>query len=446
MRTPPCRRGRLVAATLITATSMLLAGCDYKGLNDFTLPGAAGTGDGSYQVTIEMNDVGDLVPNNPVRIGDVDVGTITDIELEGWHALVTISLPPDVRVPADSTARIGQVSLLGAKFMELAPPARQTPAERTLGPGARLSLAQSGKYPETEEVLASVAALLNGGGLQQLRTISTELGKATNGRTEQYRSLLAQLDTFVSGIDDQKADITRAIDGLDRLSARLSEQNSTIDNALTTIPPALKVLNDQRAKLTNTLTSLGDFGVAADDVIQRTQDDLAANISNLDPSLKGLADAGKSLTDSLGLLGTLVFPLKGFDQIFRGDYINFWLTLDLTLSTLDRNFLTNTPFAGSLANFEKVMAAGGGTATQMTDPLLAPVRPAPDGSPAPVPVPEVAGDLLPEGGGEGSAPATAPTDPPSAPGQNEEPRPPGPAPEPEPGGLDGIIDGVTGGR
>ncbi|GAA4689222.1 MCE family protein [Pseudonocardia yuanmonensis] len=436
---------RSVAVAALAATTLLLSGCDYKGLNDFTLPGAEGTKEGSYSVQIEMNDVADLVPNNPVRIGDVTVGNIQKIELDGWKALVTVTLNPEVELPENVTAKVGQVSLLGAKYIQLDQPA--DPAPRLVAADSRIPLAQSGKYPETEQVLASVAALLNGGGLQQLKTITTELDKALDGKEETYRSLLEQLDTFAGGLDDQKADIVRAIDGLDRLSARFAEQNSKIEGALDAIPPALEVLNRERDKLTGTLTALGDFGVAADDVVRRTSDDLAANVANLEPALRGLADSGRSLTDSLGLLGTIVFPLKGFSETFRGDYVNFWLTLDLTLSTLDRNFLTGTPFAGSLGNFEKVLAGTGGAAMQNANPLLAPVQGGPEGQPAPVPVPEVAGDLLPHGGGvAGSQPATRPTDPPApetgAPIPPDE-RPPG---DPGPGPIGGLVGGLTGGN
>jgi phospholipid/cholesterol/gamma-HCH transport system substrate-binding protein len=430
-------RKSIAVAALALTTSLLLSGCDYKGLNDFTLPGAEGTKEGSYAVQIEMNDVADLVPNNPVRIGDVTVGNIKKIELDGWKALVTVTLNPDVKLPENVTAKVGQVSLLGAKFIELNQPA--DPAPRLVAADARIPLSRSGKYPETEQVLASVAALLNGGGLNQLKTITTELDNALDGREDTFKSLLTQLDTFAGGLDDQKADIVRAIDGLDRLSARFAEQNSSIQDALDSLPPALRVLNEERDKLTSTLTALGDFGVAADDVIQRTSTDLATNVANLEPALRGLADSGRSLTDSLGLLGTIVFPLKGFSETFRGDYVNFWLTLDLTLSTLDRNFLTGTPFAGSLGNFEQVLAGTGGAALQNANPLLAPLQGAP--------VPEIAGDLLPHTGGvAGSQPASRATDPPSPP--TGEPIPPDERPEggAGPGPIGGLVGGLTGGN
>ena len=439
------RTRRSAAIAMIAACTVTLTSCGYGGLNDFTLPGVPGVADGAYTVQIELTNVADLVPNNPVRVGDQPVGNITDVRLDDWNAVVTVSLDPDVELPANVQARIGQASLLGAKFVELTPPVDGPPAGR-LTDGARIGLDRSGKYPETEEVLASVATLLNGGNLQNLKTITGEVNKALGGRTDDFRSLLTELETFSRGLDDQKEDITRAIDGIDRVVGRFAEQDQAIDGALESIPPALTVLNRERENLTNTLVALGEFGNATDTVVSESSDNLARNLDNLTPALHGLADANNSLTDSLGLLGTIIFPLRNFGETFQGDYINFWLTLDLTLGTLDQNFLTGTPFEGQLNNLQDIMKAGG-NALEAADPLLAPVLPETPGAP----VGEPGLDLL-----DGVTPGEPPPGPPSgtlerpaAPEQTEferqqEQREQQPAEEPA--GRGGLLDGLTGGN
>ncbi|MFR9806825.1 MCE family protein [Pseudonocardia sp. RS010] len=357
---------RLVA---LVGVGAVLAGCDYTGLNDFQLPGTGGHADGAYEVTIHMQDVGDLVPNNPVRVGDTEVGSIRSIRLDDWTAVVTVGLDPEITLPANTVAKVGQVSLLGAKYIELAPPPAGEAPQGRLAQGSVIDFGHSGAYPETEEVLAATATLLNGGSLQQLKTISYEVNKALDGRTGDFRDLLTQLNTFARGLDEQKADIIRAIDGLNRLSGRIAEQRQVIDTALDTVPPALAVLEDQRKELTHTLSALSEFGNATDEVVQRSADDIATNVANLEPALRGLADAGTSLTGSLGLLGTILFPLKNLDEVFQGDYINFYVTLDVTLSSLDQGLLTGTPFQGKLGAVETALQHGGAT-SQVIDPLI----------------------------------------------------------------------------
>jgi phospholipid/cholesterol/gamma-HCH transport system substrate-binding protein len=102
---------RVIAlAALVCVT---LAGCQ--------LPGGSPTGP-SYRVTVEFADVLDLVPQAAVKVNDVTVGSVTDISLRGWTAIVTLAVDDNVRLPANATATIDQTSLLGEKFVALTGP------------------------------------------------------------------------------------------------------------------------------------------------------------------------------------------------------------------------------------------------------------------------------------------------------------------------------------
>ncbi len=114
------RRGAAVV-TIVLAATVVLGGCEFKGLNSLPLPGTQGGGEGSYSVELEMPNV-TTDQNSPVKVDDVTVGSVTDIELDGWHAKVTVSLNKDVVLPANVTAMIGQTSLLGSNHVELAAP------------------------------------------------------------------------------------------------------------------------------------------------------------------------------------------------------------------------------------------------------------------------------------------------------------------------------------
>ena len=67
------------------------AGCSWQGLNSLPLPGAQGKGEGAYEVTIEMPNVTTITRNSPVRVNDVNVGSITAMRVEDYTAIVTIS-------------------------------------------------------------------------------------------------------------------------------------------------------------------------------------------------------------------------------------------------------------------------------------------------------------------------------------------------------------------
>ncbi len=168
----------------------------------------------------------DLVPQSSVKVNDVTVGKVTDIELDGWHAEVTVALNGDVELPDDSRAEIRQTSLLGEKFVSLAPPAERAGAN-LLSEGDVIPLDRSGRNPEVEEVLGAMSLLLNGGGVAQLKTIATELNKAFEGRESDVKSVLRQLDTFMAPARREQEGhraghrVPQRARGVDRRAARL---------------------------------------------------------------------------------------------------------------------------------------------------------------------------------------------------------------------------------
>lgn len=384
---------RALALMGVVVTTLAVTGCQYEGINSLELPGTQGSGDGAYEVRISMKDVTNLVPNSPVRVADVNVGHVATVDLDDWRAMVTVKLNPNVVLPENAIAKTGQTSLLGAKHLELGPPTGEAPRGR-LHDGSVIGAASSGNYPETEDVIASVAALLNGGGLEQVRTITVELNRALGGRETDVRDALRNLANFTKGLDKQKTDIVAAIEGLNRLSAQVDAQRPVLENALQAMPPALDVLNSQREQLTHTLDTLSRFGQTADRVIDRSKSDLVGNLQDLEPSLRELADSGDSLAKSLRLIPTVIFPTQTVKRIFKGDYLNLFVTVDLTLGALDQAYLSGTPAQGTLFALQNPGKNQNGRPNPVTAPL-APFLPGPDTENT-LPVPRAPGKPVPQ--------------------------------------------------
>ncbi len=324
-------------AVLFTAIAAL-AGCSSQGLYGVPLPGGVATGDDAYHVTIEFSDVLDLVPQSAVKVNDVTVGTVQKIRLSGWTARVQVSVRDNVKLPDNATAAIRQTSLLGEKFVQLAAPTEGKSSGR-LSNGDVIPLSRTKRNAEVEEVLSAFALLLNGGGLPQLRTINAELAKAFTGRESQAKDALHQLDAFIGGLDDQKQDIIAALEALDRLSAQLAEQRTTVANAVDALGPGLRVLSDQRQQLVAMLKALSRLGDVGTRVIEQSRDDLVANLQSLQPILTQLVRAGDNLPKSMDLLLTYPFPPNVTNAIV-GDYVNLHVSVDLDVTTILANLLT----------------------------------------------------------------------------------------------------------
>jgi phospholipid/cholesterol/gamma-HCH transport system substrate-binding protein len=307
MRATPMRRRLRRLAALGTGV-LLLAGCGFRGAYSFSLPGGADVGDDPYTVQVEFLDVLDLVQQSGVRVADVPVGRVDTIELaDDWTALVTLTVDGDVDLPANAVAKIQQSSLLGEKFVELAPPGNEKP-EGELREHPHIPLERTNRNVEVEELLGALSLVLNGGGLAQLQTINRELGEALEGRESAIRSTLTELDTFIGGLDAQKSEINRALDSANALAGSLAARTDTIETALDTIGPGLEVINQQRDLLVSMLEGLGRLGEVGTRIINRSAADTVADLQSLRPILTQLAAAGPDLAGSLDLLLTYPFP------------------------------------------------------------------------------------------------------------------------------------------
>lgn len=374
------RRARLVAG--VTAV-LCVAGCGsggFSGLYGAPLPGGADLGPHPYTVTADFTDVLDLVPQASVKVNDVAVGRVDSVDLaaDNRTAEVHMSVNGDVALPANSDAQLRQSSLLGEKYVELVAPA--TGAIGRLGDGAVIPTARTNRSPEIEEVLGALSLLLNGGGIGQIQNIVRELNSAMSGNEPRLRSLLSELDRTVSNLDGQRDNIATAIDSLDRLSATLASETGQIGDALKNLAPGLAVLNRQRDQLVTMLRSLDALSGVAVDTVHRSQAQLVADLTQLQPVLQRLAQAGDNLPKSLQVLITYPFTDYTVNDV-KGDYFNADVTLNLDLSSVLSDIGNAStpvvPLPGGLSG------AGSAGSSQGGPPLpLAPTQPAPS-APAP---------------------------------------------------------------
>jgi phospholipid/cholesterol/gamma-HCH transport system substrate-binding protein len=334
-----------VRRILVVASSAALTatGCAFQGLNSLPLPGAVGRGPGATTYHVEVANVGTLESNSPVMVNDVVVGSVGTMTVQGWHANVDVSVKPDVIIPANAIATVGQTSLLGSMHLQLSPPLGEAPRGR-LQPGATIQLNKSSTYPSTEQTLSALSVVVNAGGLGQFGDIIHNFNAAVSGREPQIRDLIDRLDTFVGTLNDQRDNIIATIEALNRFSATFASNDQIITAALKNIPPALDVLLKQRPRLTEALEKLGNFSDITTRLVNDTQADLVTNLKNLAPTLCALADVGPDIDDALAFLPMFPLPQNLIDRGIRGDYMNLFITVDITKDRLKRGLAAGTPW------------------------------------------------------------------------------------------------------
>ncbi|MFC7449168.1 MCE family protein [Rhodococcus daqingensis] len=311
--------------------ALTVVGCGSKGIYGIPLPGGADLGSDPMHLTVEFDDVLDLVPQSTVKVDGVPVGRVQSIDVpnDGWTAAVEVVVDSTVDLPANALASVQQTSLLGEKFIELKAPPVNADAAR-LTDGSTIPVDRTRHATDIEQVLGALSLLLNGGGVAQLQPIIHELTVALDGRESKARGLLEQANTLIDGLNKQRDDITRALDGLDTLTGRVNEQTDQIGKILEEIPPAVQVLNEQRPQFIQMLTQLDRLGQVGTDVLVQSKDNLIADLRALRPTLQALADSSEDLVTVLPLIPTFPFP-DGAEKVIHGNSMNLFLSLDMQL-------------------------------------------------------------------------------------------------------------------
>lgn len=409
----PSLRRVSIATAAVAAGSVLLSGCGLLsgGVYETPLPGGADVGSDPITLTADFDDVLDLVPQSSVKVDDVAVGRVSKIALnpDGYSAKVTLVVNRDTELPAGTTARLEQTSLLGEKFVSLERPSdpdaasdgstatddtagtTSVPTGPPLADGDEIPLADTTEAANVESVLGSLSLVLNGGGIQQFNEISRELRKVSEGRPEEIKQFLNQLQQFVETLDDRKESITDALDALASLSTTLNDDKAKIVNALDGLEPGLAVIADQREQLVDMLEALQDLSDVTVKTLDASQDDIVGSIKALEPVVDNLAKAGSDLPNSLQILLTYPFPDTVLGAI-KGDYMNVFVTTNYsggscTVDSCEQPTDPNYPPGGD-ADLPGGEANAAALARAVSPSLLPPTSSPSPGIPTPtVPVP-----------------------------------------------------------
>ena len=115
------------------------------------------------------------------------------------------------------------------------------------------------------------------------------------------------------------------------------------------------MLNANRTNIVDAFAALGRLGVVAADVLAKTKVDFAADFKDLFPVIKALNDHSDAFIKDLEFLPTFPFHYKYLRQAVRGDYLNVFVTFDLTLRRLGESVLTTSTLDPNMKHLNEVV-------------------------------------------------------------------------------------------
>ena len=110
-----------------------------------------------YELAARFDRVDGLDIGSDVRMGGIKIGSVVrqSLDPQTYRAVVTFTVQPDIKIPADTSATIESESLLGGRYLALVPGGD----DRMLKPGEEV------RYTQASVSLEQLLGKFLGGGL-----------------------------------------------------------------------------------------------------------------------------------------------------------------------------------------------------------------------------------------------------------------------------------------
>jgi phospholipid/cholesterol/gamma-HCH transport system substrate-binding protein len=229
--------------------------------------------DGMVTVRAAFSDIGDLAPSAPVMLADVQIGKVTDIELDQGQALVTMNVDRSARVPAGVTARVRRTSLLGERIVDLVVPEGMPLDTPVLQDGDRIVDTESRSdledlVDEGNQVLAPIAA-------GEVATLVHEGAKGFGGQGDELHTLLGNFQAIVHAYAGKTEEIRGVIESLNEFNGTLASQASAHELATANSARGLRMLREESARLTAAIRSLARLSIGARSLLDAHADEMS---------------------------------------------------------------------------------------------------------------------------------------------------------------------------
>lgn len=264
-----------------------------------------------------------------VKVLGVPVGEVTDIKVVGTEVEVRISYDGDVEVPADAHALIVPPSIVGDRFIQLAPAYEDG---EVLADGARLGLDRTGVPVELDDTYAALdefAAGLGPEGANKDGAVSrlvTATAKNITGHGAAFNTAIREFASAISTLAGSSGDISTTVENLAVLTDTLAGKDAELRRLVNNLAEVGVELNGQRDEISGSVVALQEaLGMVAE-FTETNRAALKGTVSGLTDVTGILSRRTKELTE---LLDIAPVGLTGLANIYipkNWDPSKPWLT------------------------------------------------------------------------------------------------------------------------
>ncbi|HEY1633450.1 MAG TPA: MCE family protein [Acidimicrobiales bacterium] len=250
-------------------------------------------GTSSYIVKADFSNGIDLYPSSPVTMLGVNVGTVSSVQNQADHVLVTMRVNDTYRIPAGANAAVVGQSLLGERYVQFSPSYTGGPQ---LTDGSLIPLSRTTVPVSADEVLAGLKKFLGAINPNGAADLTTNLAQVLGGNGARLNDLIHNAAGTLQLLADKGND-------LGQLNGSLAQLTGALDTRTQTITQLIQDYNTVSAVLIqNGGQTLGDTITQLNNASAQVADLLSPNLAGLHDDIGVLTTAARTLDRNLSSL------------------------------------------------------------------------------------------------------------------------------------------------
>jgi phospholipid/cholesterol/gamma-HCH transport system substrate-binding protein len=259
-----------------------------------------------------------IYPNSDVRVLGVAIGSVSTVEPDGTDVKVTMTLKPDIQLPADAGAVVITPSLVADRYVQLTPVYHGGPA---LADGASIPRERTATPVEVDELLTSLDQLMSALGPQgankdgAVSDLLTKSAEYLDGNGQPLGQAIKNLGEFARTASDAKDDLFTSVDNISKFTAMLAANDGQVKQAISQIASISEVLADQRDQFSGALTELTQALGVVQGFVKDNRGKVQSDVDKLSDVTKVLVNQKDSLAEALDTApNALTNLLEAYDR------------------------------------------------------------------------------------------------------------------------------------
>ncbi len=258
----------------------------------------------NYLLRAEFTDATGVLKGDLVKVAGVNVGKVTNFEVDNGNAVVTMEVDGELQIPDNATVEIKFRNLLGQRVINIERP--DVPSNQFLEENALIPANQTVPALDLSLVFNNLKPLIQSTNPEHINTVARAVLTIFKGREQDLEATLQNLGEIAGTLTGGGRRLNRLITDLDQLAKLLNNESGNIRVGVARFTELMEALADVTPTLKRAIANLdtasrdfGEFLVKNKDNITRDLKDLAVVLRIIDDELGPLDRVAKNLKEVL---------------------------------------------------------------------------------------------------------------------------------------------------